>query len=80
MDGQKVVSGAGVKKGTIVDDEMLEALEKDQWFKLRFSDDAINSQLETAETQLGSIARAIEARFEDKKRKLQAAMILLLVC
>jgi DNA-directed RNA polymerase subunit beta len=72
LDGQKVVSGAGVKKGTIVDDEMLEALEKDQWFKLRFSDDAINSQLETAETQLTDHRTAIEARFEDKKRKLQS--------
>jgi DNA-directed RNA polymerase subunit beta len=72
LDGQKVVSGAGVKKGTIVDDEMLEALEKDQWFKLRFSDDAINSQLEAAETQLADHRTAIEARFEDKKRKLQS--------
>ncbi len=72
LDGQKVVSGAGVKKGTIVDNEMLEALEKDQWFKLRFSDDAINSQLETAETQLTDHRTAIEARFEDKKRKLQS--------
>ncbi|MEH6559734.1 MAG: DNA-directed RNA polymerase subunit beta [Oceanicoccus sp.] len=72
LNGQKVVSGAGVKKGTVVDDEMLESLEKDQWFKLRFSDDAINSQLESAETQLAEHRTAIEARFEDKKRKLQS--------
>ncbi|MDO7653908.1 MAG: DNA-directed RNA polymerase subunit beta, partial [Porticoccus sp.] len=47
LAGQKLVSGAGLKKGAEINDELLDGLEKSQWFKLRFEDDAINSQLET---------------------------------
>ena len=70
LSGQKIVGGADLKKGTVMDDEALDALEKDQWFKLRFSDDALNTQLESAETQLSEQRVALEERFEDKKRKL----------
>ena len=70
LSGQKIVSGAGLKKGTVMDDEALDALEKDQWFKLRFSDDALNAQLESAEAQLSEQRVALDERFEDKKRKL----------
>ncbi|WP_101760305.1 DNA-directed RNA polymerase subunit beta [Oceanicoccus sp. KOV_DT_Chl] len=72
LSGQKVVSGAGIKKGAAVDDEMLDGLEKDQWFKLRFADDALNGQLDAAEGQLADQKALLEARFEDKKRKLQS--------
>ena len=47
-------------------------MEKDQWFKLRFSDDALNAQLESAEAQLAERQTSLEERFEDKKRKLQS--------
>ncbi len=70
--GQSVVSGAGIKKGTTVTDELLDGLDKDQWFKLRFADDAINAQLESADSQLVEQKVQLEARFEDKKRKLQS--------
>ncbi|WP_339339558.1 DNA-directed RNA polymerase subunit beta [uncultured Oceanicoccus sp.] len=70
LSGQKIVSGADLKKGTVMDDEALDALEKDQWFKLRFSDDALNAQLESAEIQLSEQRVALDERFEDKKRKL----------
>ena len=70
LSGQKIISGADLKKGTVMDDEALDALEKDQWFKLRFSDDALNAQLESAEIQLSEQRVALDERFEDKKRKL----------
>ena len=70
---KKVVSGTGdAKKGTVISDEVLDGLEKDQWFKLRFSEDAVNSSLEEAEKQLAEQQQSLEARFEDKKRKLQS--------
>ena len=72
LQGQKVVSGAGVKKGSVVDDELIAGLEKDQWFKLRFADDTLNSQLDAAESQLVEQKALLEERFEDKKRKLQS--------
>ncbi|MFT6307136.1 MAG: DNA-directed RNA polymerase subunit beta [Halioglobus sp.] len=70
LSGSKLLSGAGLKKGIEVTDEVLDGLEKDQWFKLRFSDDGLNSQLESAEVQLAEQGTLIEQRFEDKKRKL----------
>ncbi|MEE8058639.1 MAG: DNA-directed RNA polymerase subunit beta [Pseudomonadales bacterium] len=72
LNGQKVVSGAGVQKGVAINDEVLDELEKDQWFKLRFADDALNNQLESAEAQLAGNRSVLEERFEDKKRKLQS--------
>jgi DNA-directed RNA polymerase subunit beta len=70
--GQAVVSGAGLKKGTEITEELLSGLEKDQLFKLRFADDAINTQLDSAENQLAERRTSLEERFEDKKRKLQS--------
>ncbi|MFA7555543.1 MAG: DNA-directed RNA polymerase subunit beta [Spongiibacteraceae bacterium] len=70
--GQSAVSGAGLKKGAVITDELLEGLEKNQWFKLRFDDESINAQLESAENQLAERKTSLEARFEDKKRKLQS--------
>jgi DNA-directed RNA polymerase subunit beta len=70
--GQKVASGAGLKKGDKLTDTVLDGLEKDQWFKLRVADDAVNEQLDNAEKQLAEEQKSLEDRFEDKKRKLQS--------
>ena len=50
----------------------LMSLEGDQWFKLRFAEEDINAQLDSAEAQLEEQQKSLEARFEDKKRKLQS--------
>jgi DNA-directed RNA polymerase subunit beta len=68
--GQKVSSGKGVKKGEALTDEMLDGLEKDQWFKLRMADDVLNEQIDRAEEQLAERRKILDERFEDKKRKL----------
>ena len=69
--GQKVASGKGVKKGQVLDDEALNELENDQWFKIRMADDALNEQLDRAEEQLEERRKILDERFEDKKRKLE---------
>ncbi|GAA5317900.1 MAG: DNA-directed RNA polymerase subunit beta [Candidatus Pelagadaptatus aseana] len=69
--GQKVASGKGVKKGQVLDDEALDALDNDQWFKIRMADDALNEQLDRAEEQLEERRKILDERFEDKKRKLE---------
>ncbi len=68
--GQKVASGKGVKKGDALTDEMLDGLEKDQWFKLRMADEVLNEQIDRAEEQLAERRKILDERFEDKKRKL----------
>ena len=68
--GQVIASGKGLKKGDKLTNEMLDGLEKDQWFKLRVSDDALNEQIDRAEEQLIERRKILDERFEDKRRKL----------
>jgi DNA-directed RNA polymerase subunit beta len=70
--GQKVVSGAGLKKGVELTADVLASLEKDQWFKLRLADDGLNALIEDGDKQLTEQRRLLEERFEIKKRKLQS--------
>src|SRR5690606_35085744 len=44
--GQKAASGKGVKKGEAITDELLNELPKEDWFKIRMSEDALNEQLD----------------------------------
>ena len=70
--GQDAASGKGVKKGAAVTDEMLDELDKADWFKIRMSDAALNDVLDSAETQLAERRKELDERFEDKKRKLES--------
>ncbi|MBN50172.1 MAG: DNA-directed RNA polymerase subunit beta [Spongiibacteraceae bacterium] len=70
LTGQNVVSGAGLKKGTELTADVLAGLDKDDWFKLRLSDDGLNSLIEDVAAQLDAQKESLERRFEDKKRKL----------
>src|SRR5690606_40053164 len=50
--GHTVERGAGVKKGTVLTAEILEGIERGQWFKLRMSEDNLNEQLERTQAYL----------------------------
>jgi DNA-directed RNA polymerase subunit beta len=69
--GNKVTSGKGVKKGTVITAEILDSLEKDQLFNLRMDDDSLNEQLDRADEQLKESRKVLDERFEDKKGKVQ---------
>jgi len=71
LTGQEVISGPGLKKGTTLDEDYLKGLDRDQWFKLRLKDEALNELLEKSEQGLEDRKKEHEERFEDKKRKLQ---------
>ncbi|TVZ38212.1 DNA-directed RNA polymerase subunit beta [Alteromonadaceae bacterium 2753L.S.0a.02] len=69
--GQTAASGKGVKKGEAVSDAMLNDLAREDWFKIRMSDETLNEQLDAAEQQLLERRKELDERFEDKKRKLE---------
>ena len=69
--GQKAASGKGVSKGADITDEMLNEIAREDWFKIRMSDEALNEQLDAAEQQLAERRKELDERFEDKKRKLE---------
>ncbi|HIF75506.1 MAG TPA: DNA-directed RNA polymerase subunit beta [Porticoccaceae bacterium] len=67
----KVVSGGPqLKKGQKVTADYLTKLPRDEWFKLRMSNDGLNKQLERAEEQLKERRVDLDERFEDKRKKL----------
>ncbi|MFC4260065.1 DNA-directed RNA polymerase subunit beta [Marinobacter lacisalsi] len=71
LDGQEVISGPGLKKGAVLDQDYLGGLERDQWFKLRMKDEALNELLEKSEQGLEDRKKEHEERFDDKRGKLQ---------
>jgi DNA-directed RNA polymerase subunit beta len=70
--GQKVLGGLDLAKGDELTESYLKGLARSDWFKLRLQDEALAGQLEAAEAQLKERKEDQEARFDDKKRKLQS--------
>ena len=70
LKGQTVNGGAGFKKGDVLTEDALNAMTFDKWFELRPTEEAIGEQLERVQTYLKEREEEIEARFEDKKRKI----------
>ena len=70
--GKKTVSGGGLAKGTVLSDQVLADLDREQWFKLKLADAELNEQLLSAERLLEEQNKQLEERFEVKKDKLQS--------
>ncbi|MGC3874226.1 DNA-directed RNA polymerase subunit beta [Halomonas sp. GXIMD04776] len=70
LSGQAVNGGPKLKKGDVLSEEYLEELPRQQWFKLRLQDEALNELLAQADEQLENRRKEMDERFEDKKRKL----------
>ncbi|WP_370298680.1 DNA-directed RNA polymerase subunit beta [Pontibacterium sp.] len=69
--GLKADGGAGLAKGDEITSEFLAGLKHADWFKIRVADEAVAEQLELAQKQLEERREQLDARFEDKKGKLQ---------
>ena len=72
LNGKKTVPGGGLSKGTKIDGDVLAELDREQWFKLKFSDSELNNQLASAQRLLEEQNQLLEERFEAKKEKLQS--------
>ncbi len=68
--GKVVAGGPKLKKGQKITVDYLENLPREDWFKLRMSNDAVNKQLERADEQLKERRVELDERFEDKRKKL----------
>jgi DNA-directed RNA polymerase subunit beta len=71
LAGLPVSAGPGLKKGDVITNEYLAELEHDKWFKIRPQDDEASEILEKAEAALAERRKELDAKFEDKKKKLQ---------
>jgi DNA-directed RNA polymerase subunit beta len=70
LEGQAVNGGPKLKKGDVLSEDYLDELPRQQWFKLRMQDEALNELLAQADEQLENRRKEMDERFEDKKRKL----------
>ncbi|UYH54340.1 DNA-directed RNA polymerase subunit beta [Qipengyuania sp. SS22] len=61
----------GVKKGTEISEELLEEIDRHEWFKFAVADDGRQAQLEAVKSQYDEAVKFIEEKFEDRKEKLE---------
>ena len=71
LRGKEVASAPDLEGGAEVTDAYLDALNPDQWFRVRMADDALNDQLDKAERQLKARRRELDAVSVDKKSKIE---------
>ena len=71
LSGLAVSAAPGLKKGDVITAEYLAELEHDKWFKIRPQDEEAGEILEKAEAALAERRKELDAKFEDKKKKLQ---------
>ena len=73
LTDKKVHSGAGdIKKGSIINDELLDGLPLEDWFTLRMADAVLNELLDAAKTQLEEQKERLDARLADKRGKIES--------
>ena len=69
--GNKVISGAGLSKNSVITSENLEELPSDDWFSLRMVDNNLNDLLDTAKTKLEEQRQRLDSRLSDKRKKIE---------
>jgi DNA-directed RNA polymerase subunit beta len=70
LAGKKVNGGAGLSKGTVLSDEVLDSLESEQWFELRMADKKLAEQVEQAQAFISEMQQELDRKFEIKKEKI----------
>jgi DNA-directed RNA polymerase subunit beta len=70
VSGKKVNGGAGLAKGTVLSDEVLDSLESGQWFELRMTDAKLADKIEKAQSFIEEKQVELDKKFEVKKGKV----------
>ncbi|MDZ4306798.1 DNA-directed RNA polymerase subunit beta, partial [Allopontixanthobacter sp.] len=61
----------GIKKGVVIDEALLDDLEKFEWFKFAVADDGRQMQIEAVKSQYDDAVKIIQDKFDDRKEKLE---------
>ena len=70
--GNKVFKAEGLKKGATLTAESISDYTPDDWFNIRMENAELNDLIAAAHTQLGERRIDLDARFEEKRGKLQS--------
>ncbi|MGB3738049.1 MAG: DNA-directed RNA polymerase subunit beta [Pontixanthobacter sp.] len=72
LEGQTASAAPkGVKKGTEITSDVLDNVERHEWFKFAVADDNRQAQIEAVKTQYDESTKRIKDKFEDRKEKLE---------
>jgi len=70
MLGKKVSSGKGLKKGSSIKETDLDQIDKNDWFKVRFTNESLNNQLKEIEANLDEYRKNLKDVFKQRKSKV----------
>ena len=68
--GKKVASSKGIPKGSAIKKDHLDAMSKNDWFKIRFQNEAINKQVKQIELNLNEYRENLKEIFKQEKSKV----------
>ena len=61
----------GVRKGSAIDQEALDSVDRHEWWKFAVQDDATQADLEAVRVQYDESAKRIREKFDDRREKLE---------
>jgi DNA-directed RNA polymerase subunit beta len=61
----------GIKKGAAIDADLLDSVEKHEWWKFAVQDDKVQADLEAVKGQYDEAVKLINEKFEDRREKLE---------
>ena len=65
------VPKGGPKKGASIDQDMLDGVDRHEWWKFAVADDAVQANLEAVKQQYDDAAKLIQDKFVDRREKLE---------
>ncbi len=61
----------GIKKGVTIDEEVLDSVDRHEWWKFAVADDKVQGDLEAVKGQYDEAVKRIKDKFEDRREKLE---------
>ncbi|RIA44639.1 DNA-directed RNA polymerase subunit beta [Hephaestia caeni] len=61
----------GVKKGSAITEDLLDGVDRHEWWKFAVQDDKVQADLEAVKAQYDDAAKVIREKFEDRREKLE---------
>ncbi|QCB42020.1 DNA-directed RNA polymerase subunit beta [Sphingomonas sp. PAMC26645] len=71
LDQTATSAPKGVKKGVVIDMDLLDSVDRHEWWKFAVADDKIQSDLEAVKIQYDDASKLITDKFHDRREKLE---------
>src|SRR3569623_1454140 len=65
------VPKGGPKKGAVIEQDMLDSVDRHEWWKFAVADDKVQGDLEAVKAQYDGAVKVIKDKFDDRREKLE---------